>query len=142
MRFMLAAALVGAKRTSELARLYRSAVDLVGQIRQSGLLDRTIAVASNDLGWELYETLSRTVSEDALMQLCAEMSLKYWLKCGDWINEERALLEGAGLECHRQLSIRLGRSKQSPLGHQFAWRTPARCRAPPPRTGEVACRDW
>lgn len=30
MRFMLAGALVGAKRTSEVARLYRSAVDLVG----------------------------------------------------------------------------------------------------------------
>jgi hypothetical protein len=25
------------------------------------------------------------------MQLCAEMSLESWLKCGDWINEERAL---------------------------------------------------
>jgi hypothetical protein len=89
MRFMLVGALVGAKRASEAARLYRSALDLVGQIRQSGLLDRTIAVASNNLGWELYEKLSRTAHEDALMQLCAEMSLKYWLKCGDWINAER-----------------------------------------------------
>jgi hypothetical protein len=25
------------------------------------------------------------------MQLCAETSLEFWLKCGDWINEERAL---------------------------------------------------
>jgi tetratricopeptide (TPR) repeat protein len=91
MRFMLAVALVGAKRVSEAARLYRGALDLVGQMRQSALLDRTIAVASNNLGWELYEKLSRTAHEDALMQLCAEMSLKFWLKCGDWINEERAL---------------------------------------------------
>jgi len=89
MRFMLAGALVGAKRASEAARLYRSALDLVGQIRQSGLLDRTIAVASNNLGWELYEMSSRTAYEDALMQLSAEMSLKFWLKCGDWINAER-----------------------------------------------------
>jgi hypothetical protein len=91
MRFMLAEALVGSKRAGEGARLYRSALDLVGQIRQSSLLDRTIAVASNNLGWELYEMSSRTADEYALMQLCAEMSLKYWLKCGNWINEERAL---------------------------------------------------
>ena len=91
MRFMLAGALVGSKRISDAARLYRSALDLVGQIRQSARLDRTIAAASNNLGWELYEKLSRTADEDALMQLCAEMSLEFWLKCGDWINEERAL---------------------------------------------------
>ena len=26
-----------------------------------------------------------------MMRLSAEMSLKFWLQCGDWINEERAL---------------------------------------------------
>lgn len=25
------------------------------------------------------------------MQLCAETSFEYWLECGNWINEERAL---------------------------------------------------
>jgi hypothetical protein len=91
MRFMLAVALVGAKRGDEAARVYRGALDLVSQIRPSATLDRTIAIASNNLGWELYEKPSRTAPEDALMQLCAEMSLEFWLKCGDWINEERAL---------------------------------------------------
>jgi hypothetical protein len=89
MRFMLAAALIGSKRAHEGARLYRSTLDLVGQIRQSALLDRTIAVASNNLGWELYEMSSRTPDEDALMQLSADTSLKFWLKCGNWINAER-----------------------------------------------------
>lgn len=89
MRFMLAAALVGAKRAGEGARLYRGALDLVGQIRPSALLDRTIAVASNNLGWELYEMSTRSTGDDVLMQLCAEMSLKFWLKCGNWINAER-----------------------------------------------------
>jgi hypothetical protein len=88
MRFMLAGALVGAKRASEAGRLYRSALDLVGQIRQSALLDRSIAVASNNLGWELYEMPLRTPDEDALMQLSTDTSLKFWLKCGDWINAE------------------------------------------------------
>jgi hypothetical protein len=89
MRFMLAGALVGAKRVGEAARLCRSALDLVGQIRQSTHLDRTIAVASNNLGWELYEMTPRTAHEDDLMRLCAEMSLKFWLKCGNWIDAER-----------------------------------------------------
>jgi hypothetical protein len=89
MRFMLAGALVGAKRAGEAGRLYRSALDLVGRIRQSTLLDRTIAVASNNLGWELYDMSSRTEHDDDLMRLCAEMSLKFWLKCGNWINAER-----------------------------------------------------
>ena len=91
MRFMVAVALVGAKRASEAARLYRSALDLVGQIRQSSFLDRTIAVASNNLSWELYEMSSRTAHEDALMRLCAETGLAFWLKSGNWIHEERAL---------------------------------------------------
>jgi hypothetical protein len=88
MRFMLAEALIGSKRVGEGARVYRGALDLVGQIPPSALLDRSIAVASNNLGWELYETSSRTPGEDALMQLSAEMSLKFWLKCGDWINAQ------------------------------------------------------
>jgi hypothetical protein len=89
MRFMLAGALVGSKRVGEGARLYHSALELVGRLRPSSVLDRTIAVASNNLGWELYEMSSRTAYEDALMKLCAEMSLKFWLKCGNWINAER-----------------------------------------------------
>ncbi len=89
MRFMLAEALVGSKRARDGARLYRGALDLVGRIGHSVVLDRTIAVASNNLAWELYETSSRTPDEDALMQLAAETSLKSWLRCGNWINAER-----------------------------------------------------
>lgn len=91
MRFMLAAALVGAKRIDDAARIYRGALDLIGQIPQSVALNRAIAVASNNLGWELYETPSRTTDDNALMRLCAETSLAFWRKCGDWINEEQAL---------------------------------------------------
>jgi len=91
MRFMLAAALVSAKRTDEATRLYESALDLVGRMPETTELDRMIAVASNNLGWELYEQPARTADEDALMQLCAEASLAFWRKCGNWINEESAL---------------------------------------------------
>jgi len=91
MRFMLVAALVGSKRTAEGARLYRKALDLVPRFPQSAPLSRTIAVASNNLAWELYEMPSRAADEEALMQLAARTSLDHWLQCGNWINEERAL---------------------------------------------------
>ena len=91
MRFMLASALVGCKRAPEGARIFRGALDLFGQIRQSPLLDRTIAVAGNNLGWTLYEMSTRTPDEDALLQLCAASSLEFWRRCGYWINAERAL---------------------------------------------------
>jgi hypothetical protein len=91
LRFMLAGAFVGTKRTDEGGRLYRSALDLAARIPQSAALDRTIAVASNNLGWELYEMLSRTADDDALMRLAADTSLKFWRRCGNWINAERGL---------------------------------------------------
>ena len=91
LRFMLAGTLVSAKRTGEGGRLYRRALDLVGEIPQSAALDRTVAVTSNNLGWELYEMLSRTADDDALMQLAAETSFQFWRRCGNWINAERGL---------------------------------------------------
>ena len=91
MRFMLIDALISSARLAEAMRLYGSAVPLIEQIDSSNLLDRTVASVSNNLGWELYETASRSPDMDALMQLCAETSLTFWLKCGNWVNEERAL---------------------------------------------------
>jgi hypothetical protein len=90
MRFMMAGALVASKRVGEGARLFRAALDLVTPLHASALLERTIAVGSNNLGWELFETASRATAEDELMQLCAQTSLRFWLQCGNWINTERA----------------------------------------------------
>lgn len=91
LRFMLVDALVASRRAGEAARLYRGALALADRFGQSASLDRTIAVASTNLGWELCEKPARDEEEDALMQLCAQTSLHFWRKCGDWINEERAL---------------------------------------------------
>ncbi len=90
MRFMLAEALAGAKRTREAGRIYRHTLDVVGQIPPSPSRDRAIATASNNLGWELHEMPSRTPDDDALMRLAADTSLEFWLRCGDWINAQRA----------------------------------------------------
>ena len=91
LRFMVVGALVGSKRVVDAGRLYRSALALVDAMGSSDLPDRTIAAASNNLGWELYEMSSRSADEDSLMGLCAETSLEFWRKCGNWVNEERAL---------------------------------------------------
>lgn len=91
LRFMLIGALVGSKRVAEAARLYGGAVALLDHIDSTDSLDRTVATVSNNLGWELYELTSRSPDMDFLMQLCADTSLKFWLKCGNWINQERAL---------------------------------------------------
>lgn len=95
MRFMLITALVSAGRASEAAPLYRGALELVGQIPPSPLLDRTTAIASNNLGWDLYEKPSRTADEATLMQLCAKTSLECWRKCGNWVNAEQAYYLGS-----------------------------------------------
>ena len=91
LRFMLIGALVNSKRLVDAARLYRGAVALIEQMPAADFLDRTVAAVSNNLGWELYERASRSPDTDILMRLCADTSLKFWLKCGNWINEERAL---------------------------------------------------
>lgn len=91
MRFMLIGALVGSKRIAEAGRLYRGALAMTGQIEPAGSVGRQIAATSNNLGWELYEMPSRSRDEDALMALCAETSHAFWLRSGNWVNEERAL---------------------------------------------------
>jgi tetratricopeptide (TPR) repeat protein len=91
MRFMLIGCLANSKRLTEAVRLFDSAVALLEQIDSTDSLDRTVAAVSNNLGWELYEKVSRPPGMDMLMRLCADTSLKFWLKCGNWINEERAL---------------------------------------------------
>ncbi|HKD23319.1 MAG TPA: hypothetical protein VKB71_14985 [Rhizomicrobium sp.] len=90
MRFMLVGALVSAKRAGEAANLYCSALALTEKLGPSATLDQNIAIASNNLAWELYETLPRLADEDALMRLAAETSLTFWMKCGNWVNAERA----------------------------------------------------
>lgn len=91
LRFMLADALIGSERTVDGARVYRRALDLAERVEESPALNRMIAVASNNISWELYERSTRSPEDDALMQLSAETSHTRWLRCGDWINEERAL---------------------------------------------------
>ena len=95
-RFLLVAALVGSDRTAEAAALYEAALALAGALGEAAPA-RAIAVASNNLAAELLEAAQRSGSEDALMDRAADAAHLYWLRCGDWVNEEVALGLKAGV---------------------------------------------
>ncbi len=89
-RFLLVAALVGSRRSAEAAALYDAALALAGALGDAAPA-RAVAVASNNLAAELLEAATRTGSEDALMDRAADAAHIYWLRCGNWVNEESAL---------------------------------------------------
>jgi tetratricopeptide (TPR) repeat protein len=89
-RFMLVASLVGSARAPQAASVYAAALDLA-QALGDAAPHRAVAVASNNLASELLEQPTRTPDEDALMVRAAEASHAFWLKCGDWKNDERGL---------------------------------------------------
>jgi hypothetical protein len=86
-RFALVAALVGAKRTAEATGLYADALALARQAGDAAPA-RAIAVASNNLAYDLVEAPRRSAEEDALMRLAADASHEFWLRCGSWRNEQ------------------------------------------------------
>lgn len=89
-RFMLVAALVGCGRAGEAIPVFRAALALARGLGDAAPA-RPIAVASNNLGWEMVEAPSRTADEDAVMRLAAEAGLEFWRRCGTWMNEAGAL---------------------------------------------------
>ncbi|HVM85573.1 MAG TPA: hypothetical protein VMW18_16900 [Candidatus Binatia bacterium] len=91
MRFGLADALAGVGRIGEAGGIYRHSLQLAAEVGPAPDLDRSLAIASNNLAWCLHDLPSRTADDAALMELAAEASLQAWRRCGDWINEELAL---------------------------------------------------
>ena len=89
-RFWLVAALLGSKRVADAAAIYRGALALARQAGDAAP-PRGIAVASNNLAFAILESPSCSPQEQALMVIAAEAAHEFWLRCGDWINEERAL---------------------------------------------------
>ena len=89
-RFMLVAALVGCGRAGEAVELFRAALALARSLGEAAPA-RAVAVASNNLGYDLVEEPTRTPDEDAVMRLAADAALEFWRKCGTWQHEELAL---------------------------------------------------
>lgn len=89
-KMTLANAMIGSKRMSEGAALYAETLVLARGGPPSGA-DRTVAVASNNLASELLEATARSPAQDQLMRAAADAAHEFWLRCGNWQNEERAL---------------------------------------------------
>ena len=88
----IAKALIFSKRFHEGERLYRSVIDAVSGTEQPTPLDRSFAIASNNIANELLDLPAHNKLLSDLMVLCALESLRFWKRCGTWENNERGLL--------------------------------------------------
>jgi hypothetical protein len=89
-RFWLVAAMLGSKRLADAAAVYGGALALARQAGEAAPF-RSIAAVSNNLAFEIVEAGSRSPEQQALMTIAADAAHEFWLRCGDWINQERAL---------------------------------------------------
>jgi tetratricopeptide (TPR) repeat protein len=89
---LIAKALIFSKRFVEGERLYRSVIDAVSGSEQPAPLDRSFAIASNNIANELLDLPAHSILLSDLMLLCALQSLRFWKRCGTWENDERGLL--------------------------------------------------
>ena len=91
MRLLLAGAMIGSKRLADGARVYRDALEFVRSHGSPGTMARGTAMVSNNIACDLLELPTRTRDDDALMELASRAAHEFWLRCGDWVNEELAL---------------------------------------------------
>jgi tetratricopeptide (TPR) repeat protein len=89
-RMLLAEAWSGAGRPREAGALYEAALSLARALGAKTSVDRLVAVVSNNLASALVARGDRTVEETALMERAAAAAREFWLRVGDWTNDERA----------------------------------------------------
>ncbi len=88
---MIASALVDEKRYDDALPLYSSVLELARSRGEEKLFsDKAVAITSNNLATILMEQENRTEQEDQLMLDAAYAAKEFWLKAGNWVNEERA----------------------------------------------------
>ncbi|MCF6227975.1 MAG: hypothetical protein L3J82_04800 [Planctomycetes bacterium] len=88
---MIVSALVDEKRYDEALPLYSSVLELARSRGDEKLFsDKAVAITSNNLASLLMEQESRTEQENQLMLDAAYAAREFWLKAGNWVNEERA----------------------------------------------------
>ncbi len=89
-RIMIAGELAEAKQYGDAHELYAATLVMADTLAEGHLAERAIAVTSNNLASALLEIDDRTDTQVALMRACADNARKYWLRVGDWTNDERA----------------------------------------------------
>ncbi|MHC4839826.1 MAG: hypothetical protein ACYTDT_02555 [Planctomycetota bacterium] len=87
---LIASALVDENRLDEAVPLYTSVIEMARSRGDEKLFsDKAVAITSNNLASELMEQ-ERTPQQDKLMLDAADAAREFWLKAGNWVNEERA----------------------------------------------------
>jgi len=89
-RILIASELVDAGQLEQGSRLYLAALNLARAQDEKLACDRAIAVTSNNLASNLLELATLTPQQSALMLASAHAAREFWLKAGNWENEERA----------------------------------------------------
>lgn len=89
-RLLLVEALVGEEFWDEALPLLSALLDLAetGGVHES--TQRVMAVTCNNVASQLVEHEARTPDMDALLERAALASREAWLRCGDWVNDERS----------------------------------------------------
>ena len=82
--------MIRAGRFAEGAALFRGLL-LPARQQNDASVQRTLAIASNNLASALLEIPQRNADETALMQEAARVAQEFWQRCGTWENHERAL---------------------------------------------------
>ncbi len=88
---LLAGALLGTGRSADAGLVIGAANRLAAGRDESSASDRSMAIANNNLASELVDSESLDDDRIGLMLACAEAAHTFWLRCGTWKNEERAL---------------------------------------------------
>jgi hypothetical protein len=74
----------------EAASLYGGCLHVAQSLKPGHGAERAAAIVSNNLASALLDLEGRDAQQDALMERAAHAARTYWLRVGDWHNDERA----------------------------------------------------
>ena len=89
-RLLVVSALSHAGRWEVCLPLFAAVLEVVEGFQEKSPIDRLVAITCNNLGSALRELPARTAGQDRAMVRAAETARAFWLKAGDWMNDERA----------------------------------------------------
>ncbi len=151
-RALAAEALVGRGDWEAGLALFRAALDLGGCLAGASPADRTLAVVANNVTSAFLEWPGRTPAHGDLLRRGARAARSFWLRAGDWTNDERsdyllAMVEnalgsfGEALPCADRALATIAKNGSEPVDAAFLHVERARALRGLGR-GEDAARAW
>lgn len=87
---LLAGALAGSGRFADAGLIIGTANRLAAGLGEAAGSNRSMAIANNNLASDLLESEELDADQARLMMDCAQAAHTFWVRCGTWVNEERA----------------------------------------------------